>query len=138
MAATIQSVLLPVITPFVGGEVDDASYENLLHHYLAKGITGLLPLATTGESPTIKEDECHRVVELTLEVAKGRGPRLCRDRQQQYEQSYPSNREPNPAPIKYVLAKKGLITSPELRLPMSPISEGLRNALDTLLADGKL
>jgi 4-hydroxy-tetrahydrodipicolinate synthase len=41
--------------------------------------------------------------------------------------------EPNPAPIKYVLAKKGLIPSPELRPPMSTISDKLKRELDRLI-----
>ena len=42
-------------------------------------------------------------------------------------------KEPNPAPIKYCLAKKGLINSPELRLPLTEISDGLKIELDKYL-----
>lgn len=41
--------------------------------------------------------------------------------------------EPNPAPIKYYLAKKGLINSAELRLPLTEISENLKRELDNYL-----
>ncbi len=41
--------------------------------------------------------------------------------------------EPNPAPLKYILAKKGLISSPELRLPITDISEELKEKLDKFL-----
>lgn len=41
--------------------------------------------------------------------------------------------EPNPAPIKHVLWRRGLIASPELRLPMTGVSEGLAEQLDRLL-----
>jgi 4-hydroxy-tetrahydrodipicolinate synthase len=44
-------------------------------------------------------------------------------------------REPNPAPIKYMLAKKGIIDSPEVRLPLAPISEQLRATIDKLIAE---
>ena len=44
--------------------------------------------------------------------------------------------EPNPAPIKYILAKKGIIPSPELRPPMSTISEKLKSELDRLIDSG--
>jgi 4-hydroxy-tetrahydrodipicolinate synthase len=44
--------------------------------------------------------------------------------------------EPNPAPIKHVLARQDLIASAEVRLPLSPISAGLMNALDELVVNG--
>ena len=43
--------------------------------------------------------------------------------------------EPNPAPIKHVLWRRGLIASPELRLPMTGVSAGLATQLDRLLSD---
>ena len=43
--------------------------------------------------------------------------------------------EPNPAPIKYILAKKGIIASPELRPPMGTISERLKNELDRFISE---
>jgi len=43
--------------------------------------------------------------------------------------------EPNPAPIKHVLWRRGLIAAPELRLPMTGISAGLATELDRLLSD---
>ncbi|SFB49423.1 4-hydroxy-tetrahydrodipicolinate synthase [Cohnella sp. OV330] len=42
-------------------------------------------------------------------------------------------REPNPAPVKWLLAREGIIASDALRLPMSPISQSLREELETLL-----
>jgi 4-hydroxy-tetrahydrodipicolinate synthase len=47
-------------------------------------------------------------------------------------------KEPNPAPIKYILAKKQLIRSAEVRQPLAPISEGLRNTFDRLIAENAL
>ena len=74
MTGVTKGVLLPVITPFVGGKVDIATYKKLLLHYLSKGIHGLVPLGTTGESPTIEEDEYNQIVEATIEVAKDKVP----------------------------------------------------------------
>jgi len=70
----ISGVWLPVITPFVDGEVDFASYERLLEHALGKGVTGIFPLGTTGESPTIEDDEMEAIVERTVSVVAGRVP----------------------------------------------------------------
>ena len=70
----ISGVWLPIITPFVDGAVDLAGYERLLRHYLATGIRGVFPVGTTGESPTLDEDETEAIVERTLEVVAGRVP----------------------------------------------------------------
>ena len=72
--AKISGVWLPVITPFLDGEVDFASYERLLEHALGKGIAGIFPLGTTGESPTIEDDEMEAIVERTVSVVAGRVP----------------------------------------------------------------
>jgi dihydrodipicolinate synthase len=70
----ISGIWLPVITPFLDGRVDLPSYERLLAHYLAAGVTGVFPLGTTGESPTLDEDEMEAIVERTLHVTAGRVP----------------------------------------------------------------
>ena len=53
----INGVWLPIITPFLNNEVDYESYERLIEHYIHKGISGLIPLGTTGESPTLSVEE---------------------------------------------------------------------------------
>ena len=70
----ISGVWLPAVTPFVDGAVDFASYEKVLEHYLTKGITGIFPLGTTGESPTIDDDEMEAIVDRTVSVVAGRVP----------------------------------------------------------------
>ncbi len=70
----ISGVWLPVITPFLDGKVDLASYERLIEHYLAKGVTGIFPLGTTGESPTLDDDEMEAIVERTVSVVGDRVP----------------------------------------------------------------
>jgi len=70
----ISGVWLPAITPFADGAVDLRSYEKLLTHYLAKGVSGIFPLGTTGESPTIDDDEMEAIVDRTVTVVAGRVP----------------------------------------------------------------
>jgi 4-hydroxy-tetrahydrodipicolinate synthase len=70
----ISGVWLPIITPFRDGAVDLASYERLLEHYLARGVAGIFPLGTTGESPTLDEDEIDALVDRTVAVVAGRVP----------------------------------------------------------------
>ena len=74
MTIRISGLWLPLITPFKDGAIDFASYDRLVNHYIAKGVDGLLPLGTTGESPTLDEDEVAAVIERTLAVADGRVP----------------------------------------------------------------
>ena len=74
MTAITRGVLLPVITPFTGGKVDIEAYKRLLDYYLGKGIHGLVPLGTTGESPTIEEDEYNQIVEATIDVVIDKVP----------------------------------------------------------------
>jgi 4-hydroxy-tetrahydrodipicolinate synthase len=69
-------VWLPIITPFKDGEVDYAGYERLLEHYVHAGVSGVIPLGTTGESPTIDEAETEALVEQTVATVAGRVPIL--------------------------------------------------------------
>ncbi len=68
----IQGVLVPIITPFKDGEVDLESYGKLVEHYINEGVTGVIPLATTGETPTISDLEYEKILDKTIEVNKGR------------------------------------------------------------------
>ena len=63
MASPIDGVYLPIVTPFYRDRVDIDSYKALLQHYLAKGIHGVIPLATTGEGPAIDDDEVMSIVD---------------------------------------------------------------------------
>ena len=71
---TLSGVWLPIVTPFHDGAVDFVSYDKLIDHYIAAGISGIFPLGTTGESPTLDDDECEALVERTLGVVAGRVP----------------------------------------------------------------
>ncbi|MBN1649092.1 MAG: dihydrodipicolinate synthase family protein [Spirochaetales bacterium] len=50
-------VFIPLITPFIGGEVDYAGIKRLALYYIKQGIDGLIPLATTGEAPVLSDEE---------------------------------------------------------------------------------
>ncbi|MBL8672702.1 MAG: 4-hydroxy-tetrahydrodipicolinate synthase [Alphaproteobacteria bacterium] len=70
----ISGIWIPLVTPFLDGRVDCASLERLVGHYVEQRVSGLLPLGTTGESPTLDDDEAELVVERTLAAADGRVP----------------------------------------------------------------
>ncbi|MBP7064250.1 4-hydroxy-tetrahydrodipicolinate synthase [Ferrovibrio sp.] len=63
-----------LITPFKNGKVDERAFGDLVEWQIAEGTHGLVPCGTTGESPTLSHDEHKRVVELCIEVARGRVP----------------------------------------------------------------
>lgn len=74
MTNRVHGVYLPIVTPFINEQVDYSSYKKLLNFYIDKNIHGIIPLATTGEVPTIDEDEYHRILDITLETINGRIP----------------------------------------------------------------
>ena len=64
-----------LITPMrADGSVDEKAFETFVDWQIREGTHGLVPVGTTGESPTLSHDEHKRVVELTIAVAKGRVP----------------------------------------------------------------
>ncbi len=63
-----------LITPFRNGEVDVEALEGLVEFQIQHGINGLVPCGTTGESPTLGEEEDRVVVETVVRVANGRVP----------------------------------------------------------------
>jgi 4-hydroxy-tetrahydrodipicolinate synthase len=69
-----QGIYTALITPFSGGEIDEKSFQSFVEWQIAEGVHGLVPCGTTGESPTLSHAEHKRVVELCIEVAKGRVP----------------------------------------------------------------
>jgi 4-hydroxy-tetrahydrodipicolinate synthase len=66
-----------LVTPFrTDGSLDETALRSLVKRQLDAGINFLVPCGTTGESPTLTHAEHLRVVELTLEIAKGKVPVL--------------------------------------------------------------
>src|SRR5438105_13796463 len=61
-----------VVTPFRNDAVDFAALEKLIEAQIAGGITGIVAVGTTGESPTLTHDEKYEVIERTIKFAKGR------------------------------------------------------------------
>ncbi|ADH88928.1 dihydrodipicolinate synthase [Ancylobacter novellus DSM 506] len=63
-----------LVTPFRDGVVDEKALRELVDWQIEEGIHGLVPVGTTGESPTLSHEEHKRVVELTVQQAAGRVP----------------------------------------------------------------
>ena len=61
-----------VVTPFRNGDVDFAAFEKLVESQIAGGITGVVAVGTTGESPTLTHEEKEKVIQRTVKIANGR------------------------------------------------------------------
>jgi 4-hydroxy-tetrahydrodipicolinate synthase len=70
----LTGVWLPIITPFKNNKIDYKSYKRLIEHYSDKGISGFVPLGTTGEVPTLSDYEFEEMIEKTMEFNKNRLP----------------------------------------------------------------
>jgi 4-hydroxy-tetrahydrodipicolinate synthase len=67
--------MVALITPMrADGSVDDKAFKDLVEWQIAEGTEALVPVGTTGESPTLSHAEHKRVVELCVETAAGRVP----------------------------------------------------------------
>ena len=63
-----------LVTPFKNGSLDEAAFRALVNWQISEGTHGLVPVGTTGESPTLSHDEHKQVVEWCIDEAKGRVP----------------------------------------------------------------
>ena len=63
-----------LVTPFKNGSVDEKAFRDLVDWQIAEGTKGLVPVGTTGESPTLSHAEHNKVVEWCVEQANGRVP----------------------------------------------------------------
>ena len=67
-------VITALVTPFRGDAVDEEALRRLVDEQIAAGIDGLVPVGTTGESPTVTVEEHIRVIEIVVQAAKKRVP----------------------------------------------------------------
>ena len=63
-----------LVTPFRNGAVDEDAFVALVERQIVGGVSGLVPVGTTGETATLSHDEHRRVVELCVATAGGRVP----------------------------------------------------------------
>lgn len=61
-----------LITPMKDGKLDEVAFRKFVEFQIQNGTKGLIPVGTTGESPTVSHEEHKRIVEICVEVAKGR------------------------------------------------------------------
>jgi len=63
-----------LVTPFTNGEVDKKALKELVEWHIAEGSSGVVPVGTTGETPTLSHEEHRDVVRICVETAAGRIP----------------------------------------------------------------
>src|SRR5438270_5058548 len=67
-------VITAIVTPFRGGVLDEDALRRLVGEQIAAGIDGLVPVGTTGESPTLSFEEHIRVIKVVVEETRKRVP----------------------------------------------------------------
>jgi 4-hydroxy-tetrahydrodipicolinate synthase len=61
-----------IVTPFKNGAIDEAALERLIKLQIKGGVNGVVPVGTTGESPTVNDEEHIRIIALTVKFAAGK------------------------------------------------------------------
>ena len=66
--------IVAIVTPFKNGKIDETSLRNLVNWHIAEGTHGIVPVGTTGESPTLDHSEHREVVEIVIDQVNNRVP----------------------------------------------------------------
>src|SRR6218665_316685 len=70
----LRGSITALITPMLEGNVEEKAFASFVAWQIAEGTHGLVPVGTTGESPTVSHEEHRRVVEICVEIANKRVP----------------------------------------------------------------
>jgi 4-hydroxy-tetrahydrodipicolinate synthase len=70
----LTGTITALVTPFTKGQVAYGDLKRLIEHQIRGGIDGLVPVGTTGESPTVTHEEHIDIIRATVEMTKGRVP----------------------------------------------------------------
>ncbi|HLW93295.1 MAG TPA: 4-hydroxy-tetrahydrodipicolinate synthase [Roseiarcus sp.] len=63
-----------LVTPFKDGKIDEQAFRGLIDWQISSGSHGLVPVGTTGESPTLSHEEHRRAIDICIDEARGRVP----------------------------------------------------------------
>ncbi|MEQ1770728.1 MAG: 4-hydroxy-tetrahydrodipicolinate synthase [Devosia sp.] len=70
----LRGSITALLTPFANGAVDEKVFSHFVDWQIKEGTHGLVPVGTTGESPTVTHEEHRRIIEICVEVAERRVP----------------------------------------------------------------
>jgi len=66
--------IVAIVTPFKNNKIDEKALGDLIEWHISEGTNAIVPCGTTGEASTLDYDEHYRVIEITINVAKGKVP----------------------------------------------------------------
>ncbi|HTA16205.1 MAG TPA: dihydrodipicolinate synthase family protein, partial [bacterium] len=69
---SFSGTITALVTPIKDGKVDEPALRAHLRRQIEGGVSGVVPVGTTGESPTLSHAEADRVIQITIEEAKGK------------------------------------------------------------------
>src|SRR6266571_5024784 len=72
--ANLRGSMTALVTPFKDGQIDEAAFRALVDWQIENGTAALVPVGTTGESPTLSHPEHMSIVEIAVAEAGGRVP----------------------------------------------------------------
>ena len=61
-----------IVTPFKNGKIDEPALERLIKNQIKAGVDGIVPVGTTGESPTVDYDEHLHIIALAIKFSAGK------------------------------------------------------------------
>ena len=61
-----------IVTPFKNGKIDETAFERLVKNQIKAGVDGIVPVGTTGESPTVDNEEHLHIIALAIKFAAGK------------------------------------------------------------------
>lgn len=67
-----QGVFTAIVTPFKNDQIDYDSYQKLIEYQIQRGVDGIVPCGTTGESPTLGYEEHEELIQKTVEIVNKR------------------------------------------------------------------
>jgi 4-hydroxy-tetrahydrodipicolinate synthase len=70
----LKGSITALVTPMRNGRLDEETFRTFVDWQIAEGTHGLVPMGTTGESATVSHDEHKRIVQICIEIARGRVP----------------------------------------------------------------
>ena len=68
----LKGTFVAVVTPFRRGEIDERAFKELIRFLVEKGVDGIVPCGTTGESPALSHEEHRRVIKLAVQEVRKR------------------------------------------------------------------
>lgn len=66
--------LIPIVTPFKEGKIDEEGFRSLIEFHITNGTDAIVPCGTTGESATLTHEEHEKLIDLSIETANHRVP----------------------------------------------------------------